>query len=105
MSDLAFALTSRRESLQPPSFLPGLRFARRATGRRRAHGRRRGRARVDVVFGGVVLATSYGIATLAFVAIGSAFGWILRDFRPPVGRSARGALFASTLLSTLLLIG
>jgi hypothetical protein len=60
---------------------------------------------VDVIFGGAVLATSYLVATLAFVAIESAFGWTLRDFRPPVGRSARFARFASALLSTLLVIG
>ena len=60
---------------------------------------------VDVIFGGAVLATGYVVATLAFDAIESVFGWILRDFRPPAARSARVALFASTLLSTLLVIG
>ncbi len=60
---------------------------------------------VDVIFGGAVLAASCLVAMLAFDAIESTFGWILRDFQPPAGRSARAALFASTRLSTLLVIG
>jgi len=60
---------------------------------------------VDVIFGGTVLAASYLVATLAFDAIESAVGWILRDLQPTAGRSPRAALFASTLLSTLLVIG